>query len=69
MVPIGSNAAVGVCNVRTDAQYVLPTEPTEDIESVNLESEEIVNHKFIRDGQLLIEHNGRVYTLTGQVIE
>lgn len=68
MVPIGSNAAVGVCNVRTDAQYVLPTEPTEDIESVDWKSE-VINHKFIRDGQLLIEHNGRVYTLTGQVIE
>ena len=54
----------GVRDVRTDAQYVLPTEQTEDIESVNLKSE-IINHKFIRDGQLLIEHNGRVYTITG----
>lgn len=54
----------GVRDVRTDAQYVLPTEQTEDIESVNLKSE-VINHKFIRDGQLLIEHNGRVYTITG----
>jgi hypothetical protein len=26
----------------------------------------IINHKIIKDGHLLIEHNGRTYTLTGQ---
>ena len=30
---------------------------------------QITNHKFIRDGQLYIEVNGRIYTITGQQIQ
>ena len=37
------------------------------IEEVNHPSE-IINHKYIKDGMLFIERNGRTYTLTGALV-
>ena len=42
-------------------------EPT-DIDQITNQKFEIINHKFIKDGQLLIERNGELFTITGQPI-
>ena len=40
----------------------------QDIEQINHKSE-IINHKFIKNGQLLIERNGKTYNTHGAPIE
>ena len=53
----------GVRDVRTDAQYVRPYPTGMDSEGVKVKSE-----KFIRNGQLFIEHNGHLYNIRGELI-
>ena len=36
------------------------------IEDTTNHKSEIINHKFLKDGQLLIERNGETYTIEGK---
>lgn len=44
------------------------TTQTEGSQAIENQKSEIINHKFLKDGQLFIEKNGHTYTLTGSEI-
>ena len=48
----------------TEVKFTLKDGGTTAIENENLKSE-IINHKFIKDGMLLIEKNGKIYNAQG----
>jgi hypothetical protein len=42
--------------------------PAQGIDEINHKSE-IINHKFIKDGRLLINHNGKTYNMQGAEVK
>lgn len=56
----------GVQDVRSDAQYERPEKEPQAIEN---QKSEIINQKFLKDGQILILRGDKTYTLTGQRVE
>lgn len=66
-VTVSENGAILVEAVNSNDQVVICNlaQPTSiDNTMTNLKFE-IINHKFFKDGQLLIEHNGKIYNAQG----
>lgn len=66
-VPQGSLSAYQNAPVWQDF-YIVEFDPQQGIDGINHKSE-IINPKFIKDGQLLIERNGKTYNALGAEVQ